>query len=79
MDAEALFRRGPCMRRNCPGQVCFDVGGTTHHLPGQPEMESKSCHVCGLVHDREVASGLVSARWADGDKRPAADEGYYLR
>lgn len=79
MDGDLGFRRGPCIRHDCPGQVAFEVGGATHRVPGGPDVEAKSCHVCGLLHDREVESGLVAARWTDEASRPVTGEGYYLR
>ena len=84
MVNELGVRNGRCLRHGCPGHVRFDGSGS-HNLPGQQETEPAWCSspACRLRHERDVNTGLVSARWYDDDMTltptPDFDEGYYLR
>jgi hypothetical protein len=67
---------GPCIRSACEGRITFDHVAV-RVSPDDDEIEVTRCPRCGLRHEREVKTGLVSARW-DEDEPPEFDRNYYL-
>ena len=75
-DMPVAAQSGPCIRSGCPGRIAFDPDARATN-PDADEIEVARCPRCGLRHEREVKTGLVSARW-DDDEPPESNETYYL-